>query len=279
VDFERTSIPSETHPAAASAAPPGKPMNMRTALWGFLLLDIWVRLTLWSTSLWLTTAAFHAMDAWPAGNPLGSDLGVTRLWAVRISQWVLLFNVVYLLLLLLVRLPIPTPREGVYPTNKPGLPDRQLIWATLLGVLTKARYQAPFPGFLVFHLANLPPLCWLASRIFGPKSASCYVTEPEVLDPFLVEIGRNCIIGYGAVIAGHMQEPDKVTIRRTVIEDDVLVGGKTLIMAGVRLGQGCVIGARSFILPGTVVGPHEFWAGSPAKKIGMVRQEGTPQGD
>lgn len=200
------------------------------------------------------------------------------LWAQRIAQWILLFNVVYLLELLVVRLVIPTPKEGTYSTSRSGLPNRQLIWTTLLGVLTKARYQAPFPAFLVFHIANLPPLCWLTSRIFGPKSRSCYVTDPEILDPSLVEIGRNVTMGYAVVIVAHTQESDKVTIRRVVIEDDVLVGGHATLMAGTRLGKGCVIGSHALLLPNTVVGPYEFWAGIPAKKISMVRREDLPQG-
>jgi acetyltransferase-like isoleucine patch superfamily enzyme len=246
-------------------------------MWGFLLLDMWVRLILWSTSLAFSTAAFTALGVWPEGNPLDNDLGTTIRWAQGIAKWVLLFNVVYLLELLLLRLPIPTPQEGTYSTTKRGLPDRQLIWTTLLGILTKARYQAPFPGFLVFHLANLPPLCWLAGPIFGPKSKSCYATEPEILDPSLVEVGRNVIIGYGTRIVGHMQEADHVTIRRTVIEDDVLIGGEASILAGAHLGKGCVIGSRALVLPGTVVGPYEIWVGAPAKKIGMVHPENAPE--
>lgn len=259
------------------AATPGS-FDMRFALWGFLLLDLWFRLALWSLSLALTTALFSALQAWPAGNPFTDGFGVALLWARRLGQWVIVFNLVYLLGLLLVRLLIPTPREGTYAVRPSGMPDRQLIWASLLGVLTKARYQAPFPGFLVFHLANLPPLCWLVGAIFGPKSRSCYVTEPEILDPSLVEIGRNAIIGYAVRIVCHIQESDKVTIRRTVIEDDVLVGGEASILAGVRLRKGCVIGARSLVLPNTTVGPYEFWAGVPAKKIGMVSGHEEPAG-
>lgn len=278
VDHVQTPSPSQAEPEARIGLQTKKQTDMRGVLWGFLLLDLWVRMTLWFTSLGLATAVMAALKGWPSGNPLAGDLGLTMLWAKRIGQWVILFNLIYLLELLLVRLPIPTPREGTYSTSKRGLPDRQLIWVTLLGVLTKARYQVPFPGFLVFHLANLPPLCWLVSWIFGPKSKSCYVTEPEILDPSLVEIGRNVIIGYGTRIVAHIQEADKVTIQRTIIEDDVLVGGEVSILAGVRLQKGCVIGARSLLLPGTVVGPYEFWAGAPAKRISSLQQETPPQG-
>lgn len=249
---------------------------MRGALWGFLLLDAWLRLMLWTSSFALATAAIGALGLWPTGDPLREGLGTAWFWARRLGQWIILFNVIYLLELLVLRLLIPTPKEGTYSTAGPGRPSPQLIWTTLLGALTKARYQAPFPAFLVFHLANLPPLCWIVSRIFGPRSESCYVSEPEILDPSLVEIGRNVIIGYGTRIVAHIQEADKVTIKRTIIEDDVLIGGEVSILAGVRLCKGCVIGARSLVLPNTVVGPYEFWAGVPAKKISTVKQENEP---
>jgi len=278
VEHSRMSSPSQAGREPQSGRQTRKPTDMRGVLWAFLLLDVWVRMALWSTSLGLATALMTALETWPSGSPLAGDLGLTMLWARRLGQWVVVFNVIYLLELLLVRLLIPTPKEGIYSTSQPGLPDRQLIWVALLAVLTKARYQAPFPGFLVFHLANLPPLCWLVSWIFGPKSKSCYVTEPEILDPSLVEIGRNVIIGYGTRIVAHIQEADKVTIQRTIIEDDVLVGGEVSILAGVRLQKGCVIGARSLLLPGTVVGPYEFWAGAPAKRISSLQQETPPQG-
>lgn len=278
VEHSQTPSPLQTGPQAQIDLQTGKSSDMRGFLWGFLLLDLWVRLTLWSISLGLATAMMTALEAWPSGSPLAGDLGLTMLWARRLGQWVVVFNVIYLLALLLVRFLIPTPKEGIYSTRQPGLPDRQLIWVTLLAVLTKARYQVPFPGFLVFHLANLPPLCWLVSWIFGPKSRSCYVTEPEILDPSLVEIGRNVIIGYGTRIVAHIQEVDKVTIKRVIIEDDVLVGGEVSILAGVWLRKGCVIGARSLLLPGTVVGAYEFWAGVPAKRISSLQQEAPPQG-
>jgi hypothetical protein len=261
------SLPDPTRPGAAA-----KPLDPRPALWGFLLLDVWVRLMIWGTSLGLTTAAFGALGAWPEGNPLAGHFAVTMTWARRIGLWVLLFNLVYVLELVVLRLMLPMPREGVYSTRRRGLPDPQLIKTCLIGVLTKARLEAPFPGFLVFHIANLPPVCWLFGRVFGPRSRSCYVTDPMVIDPHLVEIGRNVVVGLEAIIAGHVQESDKVTIKRTVIEDDVVIGGRAIIMGGCHLQKGCIIGAEAVLRPGTVVGPGEFWGGLPAKKIGTARE-------
>jgi acetyltransferase-like isoleucine patch superfamily enzyme len=142
-----------------------------------------------------------------------------------------------------------------------------LIWATLLMTLNKARYFPPFPGFLVFQVANLPPMCWLMGPICGPKSRSCYAIEPAILDPHLVELGRNVVIGFNATIAGHYQERDAWILKRTVIEDDVVIGGHVVIYGGVHIGVGATVGAGAIVLPNTVIGPNEFWGGVPAKKI------------
>ena len=53
-----------------------------------------------------------------------------------------------------------------------------------------------------------------------------------------------------------------------VIEDDVFVGMHCLILKGVRLGQGCVIGAGSVVTKD--VAPGMIVAGNPARPVGQV---------
>ncbi len=248
---------------ASSTAPHG---DQRSGLRWFLVLDLFTRLFIWCVAMFLAAAAFSALRIWPLGSPLAADLPQVWRWAVATGRFVILFNLVYVAELVVLRLPIPTPHEGRYDTRS-RIPGRQVLWSCLLAVLTKARYEAPFPGFLVFHFANLPPLVWLMGPVFGPRSRSAYVTDPHVLDPHLVTLGRNVVIGFNATVAGHYQERDAVIFRRTVIEDDVLVGGHAVIFGGVHIRSGSMIGAGAVVLPGTTVGPNEFWAGVPARKI------------
>ncbi len=240
--------------------------DMRPVLRLSLALDLFARLSIWSTALALSLAAFHALDAWPETSPTQADLPLAIRWAGRLAWFVLLFNVIYVAELVVLRLLIPTPREGRYP-KVAGSFNRQLVWATLLMVLNKARYFPPFPGFLVFHVTNLPPMCWLMGPIYGPKSRSCYAVEPAILDPHLVELGRNVVIGFNATVAGHYQERDAWVLKRTVIEDNVVIGGHAVIYGGVHIGAGAAIGAGAIVLPNTVIGPNEFWGGVPAKII------------
>jgi acetyltransferase-like isoleucine patch superfamily enzyme len=75
------------------------------------------------------------------------------------------------------------------------------------------------------------------------------------------------VIGFNATVAAHYQDRDSLTIKRTIIEDDVAVGGHAVIYGGVHIKQGTVIGAGAIVLPNTVIGPNEFWGGVPARKI------------
>lgn len=248
-----------------------KPPDPRIALQGFLLLDSLTRLFIWAGSFASATATMSALDAWPAVSMVGGDLGAAWSWAAALVKWIVLFNLSYVAELVVLRLPIPRPKPGLYLTNKPlnllNAVDRQLLYSCLIALLTKARYEAPFPAFLVFHVSNLPPMRWLMGPIFGPKSKSCYVTDPVILDPHLVEIGRNVVLGSGCNVAGHCQLPDMVSIRKTIIEDDVVIGANSTVFGGVHIRRGAMIGAGSVVSPFTVVGQCEYWAGVPAVKV------------
>ena len=252
---------ANVRPTAGESAP-----DFRNALRGFLLLDLFVRLIVWTGALGLSIGVFNALDLWPKESIVGAGFGLAWFWAKRAGWCILFFNVFYVAELVVLRLLVPAPKEGRYPITG-RRPSRQLVWAGLLGALAKARYEAPFPGFLVFHIANLPPMCWLMGPIFGPKSRSCYATDPRILDPQGVQLGRNVVIGFNATVAAHYQERDALTIKRTIIEDDVVIGGHAVIYGGVHIHGGAIIGAGAIVLPNTVVGPNEFWGGVPAKKI------------
>lgn len=273
--MQRASLTTVTPPASDSRemepAAVARPADPCTVLQGFLLLDLGCRLLIWSSSIVLAFVVFARFDLWPKSNLLEVDLAQAWEWMTRVGLWVVLYNLIYVAELVVLRLPIPTPQEGVYSTRRPPeihkASGRQLLYSCFIALLTKARYEAPFPGFLVFHIANLPPMRWLMGPIFGPKSRSCYVTDPLILDPSLVEIGRNVVLGSGTNIAGHCQLPDLVSIRKTRIEDDVIIGANSTIFGGVTIRKGAMLGAGSVLPPFTTVGPCEYWAGVPAVKI------------
>jgi acetyltransferase-like isoleucine patch superfamily enzyme len=146
-------------------------------------------------------------------------------------------------------------------------------------MLTKARLDPPFPGFLVFHICNLPPFSWIVGRTIGPRTRSVTLADPWILDPSFVQIGRNVTIGFQTTITAHHQTNEGIVIRKVIIEDDVTVGGNSSLLSGTHLKKGSMIGSGALVLPNTVVEENEFWAGVPAKKIGMVNSAGQPKSD
>jgi len=248
---------------------PERPFDPVASIRGFLLLDAAVRLLIYGAALMVTFVTVTAMEAWPHAAMANANWQVAWDWATTVILMIVLFNMSYVAILIILRLPIPQPREGTYPLGRGMRIDRQLVWSCLLAVLTKARHKAPFPGFLVFHVANIPPLCWIMGPVFGPKSRSCYILEPTILDPHLVTLGRNVVIGFGTTLAGHYQERDRIVIRRTIIEDDVVIGAHSAI-SGSHIKKGAMIGAGSIVMPGTLVGPGELWSGNPARRRRVV---------
>ena len=244
-----------------------KPKDPRTAIRGYMLLDGFVRLTLWYSSIAFAIALFTSLDGWPEVPIIRADLSAAWRWGQALSQLVLLYNLVYLLEILVLRLLLPRAKEGEFSLQAGQRLDHALLWMALSTTLLRARYEAPFPGFLVFHLANLPPLCWLYAWIMGPKSRSCLLLDPPIPDPGLTEIGRNVTIGNLTSVICHTQYRDRVSIRKTVIEDDVMIGAHALLYGGCHIKRGAVVYGGAVVPPNTVIGENEAWGGVPARKI------------
>ncbi len=90
-----------------------------------------------------------------------------------------------------------------------------------------------------------------------------------------VLIGRNCMFASGVTILDHDHDfgdpldpvrcADGVVAAPTVIEDNVFLGERVVVLKGVRIGNGCVIGANSVVtqdLP-----PFTMAAGAPARPL------------
>lgn len=90
-----------------------------------------------------------------------------------------------------------------------------------------------------------------------------------------VSIGNDVVMGPDVVLmtTAHAFENPQVPIRLQgalpvkpiVLEDDVWIGTRVVVLPGVRLGKGCIIGANSLVTKD--VPPLAIVGGSPAKVI------------
>lgn len=204
-----------------------------------------------------------------------------RLWIVfPQAEWAVLALVFYLatviealFLLKFLRVFFPL-REGVFT------PDQH----------PHEIYKWNLYGFLcLFHLNGLflarvlpSPLQGVFYRLMGAKIGSGAIISGELTDPHLVEIGENVILGQGAQLSSHaiirVGGGLALVIRKIQIDANVIIGGRTLIFPGARVGSGAMVNAMSLVGMGVEVGADEFWSGAPAifvRKLTAIQRSGA----
>lgn len=95
-----------------------------------------------------------------------------------------------------------------------------------------------------------------------------------------IKIGNRVLIGSGVLITDNDAHPinperrheyNEIASAPIIIEDDVFVGARAIILKGVNLGKGAVIGAGSVVTKD--IPPYAIAAGNPAKIIGDSRNQ------
>ncbi|WP_020588077.1 hypothetical protein [Desulfobacter curvatus] len=130
-------------------------------------------------------------------------------------------------------------------------------------------------GFL--YIFNLGPLLntylvpinlrSLFYTMLGAKISFSSMIGGKILEPPMVTIGANSILGEDTLIIGHSVEGGYVVLGEVIIGNNVTIGVKSVIMPDVAIGDGSIIAANSVVIKGTKIGENELWAGSPAKKL------------
>ena len=94
-----------------------------------------------------------------------------------------------------------------------------------------------------------------------------------------IVIGNRVLVGSGAVITdgdAHPIDPEErrsgvlCERRPVVIEDDVFIGARAIILKGVRIGRGAVVGAAAVVAKD--VPPYSVVVGNPARIVGDSRK-------
>lgn len=88
-------------------------------------------------------------------------------------------------------------------------------------------------------------------RIIGCKiGKNSQINTYMLNDPYLLEIGKNVIIGGKADISCHIFENNKLILQPIKIGDNSLIGAHCYIAPGVTIGKRCIIGLNSYIRQG-----------------------------
>jgi len=90
----------------------------------------------------------------------------------------------------------------------------------------------------------------------------------DIFFPELIELGDNCIIGYGTTVLAHEFLRREWRTGNVRIGRNVLVGANSTILAGVSIGDNSVVGACSLVNGN--IPANSFYAGVPARKVRAI---------
>lgn len=86
-----------------------------------------------------------------------------------------------------------------------------------------------------------------------------------------IKIGANCKIGWDSIIMDrdyHGINNDAENTKPVIIEDNVWICCRAIILKGVRIGEGAIVGAGSVVTKD--VTPHTVVGGNPARIIKVI---------
>jgi acetyltransferase-like isoleucine patch superfamily enzyme len=134
---------------------------------------------------------------------------------------------------------------------------------------------------VVFTCRYLPSLRW-KNRLYrmigvqvGEHVAAGLGATLDIFFPQLIQLGENSIIGYNSVILAHEFLIDELRTGPVKIGKNVMIGANVTVLAGVEIGDGATISARSLV--NSDVPPGAVYGGVPARRLdGNVAGERSP---
>jgi len=103
--------------------------------------------------------------------------------------------------------------------------------------------------------------------LFGAKIGKDIALGGTLVDPQLIEIGDEAIVGQDTVITAHTITSGMITLTPVRIAAKATIGVNSVLMSGVEVGENSVVAAGSVVPPNTHIPANELWGGIPAKKI------------
>jgi hypothetical protein len=151
---------------------------------------------------------------------------------------------------------IHKPKEGVFlrtPSNK----DYR-YWC-IRSIIKK------WPLWLS-HKFPFPFMDNICLKLFGIKTRYSNSLFEGFIDTEFIEFGKNVIIGQAALIQSAIIVGNLFILKRTVLEDNVMVGAHSVIMPGTYMKKNSILAGSSMTTVGQVLDKDFIYMGAPAKK-------------
>ena len=87
----------------------------------------------------------------------------------------------------------------------------------------------------------------------------------HISEPTLTTVGDECVLNHESKIQCDSQEDGTYKSGQTTLGAGCTIGVGAFVHYGVRMGDGSVLAADSFLMKGEEVPPRAHWAGNPAR--------------
>ncbi|MBN1801675.1 MAG: hypothetical protein JW891_09235 [Candidatus Lokiarchaeota archaeon] len=168
----------------------------------------------------------------------------------------ILISLIFAKLLLIFVKMFHKPREGVFlrdPSNK----DYR-FWSL--------RNTIKWWPAWISHRFPLPFLDNLCFKMFGVKTSLSNSLFEGWVDCELVEFGKNVILGQASIVQSALIVGNLFIVKKTIIEDNVRIGGHAVVMPGTHIKKNCMLAVNSVTTVGQVLEEGWIYLGAPAVK-------------
>lgn len=149
------------------------------------------------------------------------------------------------------------PREGVFLRHKS---DKDYRYWSLRSVIKK------WPLW-ISHKFPFPFMNNICLKLFGVKTKFSNSLFEGYVDTEFLDIGKNVVIGQAAVVQSAVIVGNLFILRKTIIEDNVMIGAHSVVMPGAHLRKNSILAGSSLTTVGQVLEEDWIYLGAPAKKF------------
>ena len=87
------------------------------------------------------------------------------------------------------------------------------------------------------------------------------------VDTEFIEFGKNVVVGQGAIVQSAVIVGNLFILRKTKIEENVVIGSQSVVMPGTHMGKNSILGGHSMTTVGQEIEENWIYQGAPAKKF------------
>ena len=148
------------------------------------------------------------------------------------------------------------PKEGIF---KRDMKDKNYTYWNMRNIIKK------WPLFI--SASN--PLPWFKNRFtlrfFGVKIGKKGIHDNCWISSEFVSIGKNVIIGMNSTLLSFGIEQDKLILKKIIVEDNVLIGAKCVLLPGTHIKRNAKLSAHSYTIVNDLLEEDSIYIGHPAK--------------